>query len=94
MLGRPSRAEPVWTNSWAGAWLNWSVYIERTMHSSSATVCRCGRISDISCPDLPYLANLCGVPSSLGWPLMKANCWPLRYESGQGWPLSSLSFGL
>ena len=53
MLGRPRRADPVWTNNWAGAWLNWSVYIERTIAMSSATVARCGRMSDITWPDSP-----------------------------------------
>ena len=94
MLGRPSRADPVWTNNWAGAWLNWSVYIERTIAMSSATVARCGRMSDITWPDFPRGANRCGEPSSLGLPLRNANCWPRMYESGQSWPFSSLSFGL
>ncbi len=94
MLGRPSRAEPVWTNNCAGAWLNWSVYIERTTAMSSATVARCGRMSDITWPDSPRGANRCGEPSSMGFPLRNANCCPRTYESGQAWPSSWLSRGL
>src|SRR5439155_1912694 len=43
---------------------NWSVYIDLIMRISSATFASRGKRLDISCPDLPYLLNLCGVPSS------------------------------
>ena len=59
---------------------------------SSATDARFGSRSDMTWPDWPRLANLCGEPSSLGVPLMNANCWPRMYDSGHGLPFSSLIY--
>ncbi len=64
------------------------------MVTSSAISARWGSSTEISAPDLPCRANLCGEPSIFGTPLMKANRSPLRTESGQGLPLSSTSLGL
>ena len=50
MLGRPGMPLPVFTNSWAGAWLNRSVCTERTIAMSSTTFARCGNTSEISAP--------------------------------------------
>ena len=50
--GRPVRGEPVNSSNSAGAWLNWSVYIDLITQSSSATSCRCGMASDIQMPRL------------------------------------------
>ena len=52
-VGRPMSAEPVYRNSCAGAWLNWSVCIDRTTVRSSATAAMCGRSSLNSRPDRP-----------------------------------------
>ena len=59
MAGRPEMVEPVFMNVWAGSWLIASVLSERMMHISSATVARCGKTSEISCPDAPHLRNGC-----------------------------------
>jgi filamentous hemagglutinin family protein len=59
--GRPWKSLPVLSITSASVWLLCSVCIERTRHSSSATPPMCGKISVISCPDLPYRLNgYCG----------------------------------
>ena len=40
MAGRPGNWLPVWKNVMAGSWLIASVYIDFTMHSSSAILAR------------------------------------------------------
>src|SRR5688500_6758757 len=41
--GRPEIVVPVFMNVCAGSWLIASVFSDRTMHNSSATVFRCGK---------------------------------------------------
>ena len=57
MLGRPEMVVPVFMNVWAGSWLIASVCIERMMQMSSAIEPMCGKISQISWPDLPNFLN-------------------------------------
>lgn len=75
--GRPGRGEPVKTSSSAGAWLNWSVTIECTTHSSSATSANCGTASESQMPALPCCLKVRRVPKSLGVPEVKAKRLPL-----------------
>src|SRR5262245_51537486 len=63
--GRAEMVVPVFMKVWAGSWLIASVFIERTIHSSSATEPRCGKISLISWPDSPNLLNGCCGPKQL-----------------------------
>ena len=84
MDGRPNRGEPVNISSCAGAWLNWSVYIERTMHNSPASCESPGSSELIHVPCGPTCANWCGLANSLGCPLMNAKRSPSKIESGHG----------
>ena len=81
MDGRPNRGEPVNISSCAGAWLNWSVYIERTMHNSPASCESPGSSELIHVPCGPTCANWCGLPK--GMPLMNASA-AFQIESGHG----------
>src|SRR5687768_15048301 len=54
----PARAEPVYSIISAGAWLNWSVYIERTKHRSSVMEAMFGSSSETHIPDWPCCLNL------------------------------------
>ena len=82
------RGSPVCTRSWAGAWLNWSVFIDLMRHRSSISRSRCGSRSEIQVPFLPvWWKGNCG-PSIFGTPVMKAKRLPLRKDSGQSWPLN------
>src|SRR5262249_29437075 len=92
--GRPARGEPVNSSSSAGAWLNWSVYIDLITQMSSATSCSRGTASDIQMPPWPCCANVRGVPSRLGVPDVKANRLPLMNSSGAGFPVCFTSSGL
>ena len=92
--GRPARGEPVNSSSSAGAWLNWSVYMDLMRHSSSATSWRRGTASDIQIPPGPCCAKVRGVPRSLGVPEVKAKRLPLMNESGASSPVCFTSSGL
>ena len=94
MLGRPGIWNPVFMKICAGAWLNWSVCIERTTATSSAISLKWGNTSLTHCPLLPTCSNLNGEPRSLGVPLMKAKRSPLRSSSGHARPLNLFSVGL
>jgi hypothetical protein len=94
MAGRPMRGEPVYNSNSAGAWLNWSVFMDLMKHTSSTISARPCTGSDSHAPLRPYWANLWGVPSSFGTPLVKAKRRPLRNSSGAGLSFSSTSFGL
>ncbi len=79
----------------AGSWLICSPYIERMMHRSSATPPMCGKISVISCPDLPYFLNAyCGAKHISFWRCSCASCCPFVNDSGIGSPFIEASFGL
>ena len=56
---------PVFMNVWAGSWLIASVFIERMMQISSATVPMCGKSSEISWPDLAELLERVLRPEAL-----------------------------
>ena len=98
MLGRPNCGVPVFTNSFAGAWLKTSVATDRMIATSSTTFAKCGRHSETQAPDSPCCANFRVVPRSFGGSLvkvsMKANRLPLMNDSGIGWSWYSWSFGL
>src|SRR4051812_42184038 len=96
MDGRPLMVVPVFMNVWAGSWLIASVFIDRITHSSSATSARCGKMVEISTPDLPHFLNSCCGPRQLSLaPWSWAIGWPLVIDSGIGWPviLASVGFG-
>ena len=88
---------PVWMKVMAGSWLIASVYIERTMHSSSAMRRVCGSSSLSHVPLLPCCANLKidGATGNVVWPAGHVvSRWPLRIESGRSSPRCSSSSGL
>src|SRR5579872_4533690 len=90
----PNRGEPVNSMRSAGAWLNWSVFIERTTAISSTILLTWGNKSLTHVPDWPRCSNLCGHPSSFGCPLMNAKRWFFSSSSGQGCIFSFTSVGL
>ena len=79
MLGRPGNGEPVCTKVTPGPWLMASVYMDFTMHRSSATLAVWGSKSLIQWPLFPRWANLNGEPTSgrLDWlPDIPVSRWP------------------
>ena len=97
MLGRPGNWEPVCMKVTPGPWLIASVYIEFTMHISSATLAVLGRSSLIHCPLCPCCLNSKGEPTRgrLAWfPDIPVRRCPLRTESGSSLPVSSFNLGL
>ena len=98
MLGRPNWVVPVFTNSFAGAWLKTSVATDRMMATSSTTFAKWGRHSETHAPDSPCWANFRVVPRSLGGSFVKvsmnANRLPLMNDSGIGLLWYSWSLGL
>ena len=86
---------PVFMKVWAGSWLIASVTIDRMMQISSATVPICGKISQISWPDLPnFLNGCCGAKQFSFCPWSWAIGMPAVYDSGIGLPCIAASFGL
>ena len=83
---------PVASSTRASVWLLCSLYIERTRHSSSATLPRWGITSDRSMPHSPRGTKRKGVPSSTfcslpGWNISTFVAWRLpssRFNSGLG----------
>jgi hypothetical protein len=78
---------PVWKNVIAGSWLIASVCIERTTHSSDATVPSCGRSSLNHSPSARFLCsanlNMDGATGNRVCPLvMPVRRWPFRIEAG------------
>ena len=81
----------------AGSWLIASVYIERTMQSSSAISAVCGSSSLIQAPLAPCWAKAKrdGAIGKDFWPeVMPVRRWPLRTESGSSLPKSLARPGL
>src|SRR4051812_4270616 len=70
--GRPGCEKPVLKKICAGAWLNWSVFIDLMKQTSSATEPRCGRTSESSAPDWPCLEKLKRGPRTAASGRMKA----------------------
>ena len=89
------RGEPVMKKSCAGTWFTSSVFIERMRVTSSSTVPRCGRSSEIIEPFGPCGANSHGEASTLARLLvMLEKRRPFTADSGIGVPLSFFSVGL
>ena len=97
MLGRPAIWEPVCRKVMAGSWLIASVYIEFTMHRSSAIFAVHGSRSQIHAPAWPCRWNGKAEPASgsTAWfadiPVKRCPC---RTESGKGCPCFSFKSGL
>ena len=86
MLGRPGSGEPVFRKICAGAWLNWSVWTDLTMASSSTTLARWGSISESSAPHWPWRRNAYRADIRLASGRMKAYRWSFTTSAGIGWP--------
>src|SRR5262245_41401636 len=67
IAGLPGTEEPVFIKVWAGSWLIASVWSERMMQISSATVPMCGKMEEIDCPLLPNCLNSCCGPKHFSW---------------------------
>ena len=57
--------EPVFMKVWAGSWLICLVCIERITAISSACLAMCGKMLQISMPDLPWREKSCWAPMQL-----------------------------
>ena len=97
MLGRPASCAPVWMKVMAGSWLIASVFIDRTMHHSSARPDMWGISSLNHAPDSPCRANLNsdGATGNLDWPevIVVSRC-PIRIEAGRSSPRLASIAGL
>jgi hypothetical protein len=71
-----------------------SVTIDFTIAMSSTILAVCGRSSEISAPDLPYLSNLNFGPSSFELGLMNAARYPFNRSAGGSVPSNFASWGL
>src|SRR4051794_40889891 len=75
--GRPGSSDPVLMNVWARSWTKLSVFIDRTMHNSSATVARWGNSVVIAWPERPHRLN-----GNIG----ATHCFVLRPFGEISWP--------
>jgi hypothetical protein len=81
----------------AGSWLIASVFIDRTMQTSSTTRAVCGSSSLNQTPDFPCRANLKqdGATGKLACvAVIPVSRWPIRTESGSSAPRKRSSAGL